>query len=134
MSAARLVVDLDDNEGLADADRDGLLRAAAMAGAQVRATAAAVDEGALSPLAGTDRPRTVVWVGGRGAAEAAGFGSVAGRVLNATSGSTESHHTSQQRQKSRRTMASPRSTASQSLRGRISAVTVSSRTPALPSG
>ena len=72
MSAARLVVDLDDNEGLADADRDGLLRAAAMAGAQVRATAAAVDEGALSPLAGTDRPRTVVWVGGRGAAEAAG--------------------------------------------------------------
>lgn len=72
MSAARTVVDLDDTEGLADADRDGLLRAAAMAGAQVRATVAAIDEGALAPLAGVQRPRTVVWVGGRGAAEAAG--------------------------------------------------------------
>ena len=72
MSAAHTVVDLDDTDGLADADRDGLLRAAAMAGAQVRATAAAIDEGALSALAGLQRPRTVVWVGGRGAAEAAG--------------------------------------------------------------
>ena len=45
MSAAHATVDLDDTEGLVEADRDGLLRAAAMAGAQVRATAAAVDEG-----------------------------------------------------------------------------------------
>lgn len=45
MSSANATVDLDDTEGLLDADRDGLLRASAMAGAQVRATAAAIDEG-----------------------------------------------------------------------------------------
>ena len=43
MSAANATVDLDDAEGLVEADREGLLRAAAMAGAQVRATAAAVE-------------------------------------------------------------------------------------------
>jgi len=72
VSAARTVVDLDDSAGLAEADREGLLRAAAMAGAQVRATAAAIDEGALDSLSGLVHPRSVVWVGGRGAAEAAG--------------------------------------------------------------
>ncbi len=71
MSAARTVVDLDDTDGLLEADRDGLLRAAAMAGAQVRATAAAVEEGVLEPIAGP-RPRTVVWLAGRGPAEVAG--------------------------------------------------------------
>ncbi len=52
MSAPHATVDLDDAEGLLEADRDGLLRAAAMAGAQVRATAAAVEEGALESVAG----------------------------------------------------------------------------------
>ena len=42
-----------------------------MAGAQVRATAAAFDEGALESVAG-DPPRTVIWVAGRGNAETAG--------------------------------------------------------------
>lgn len=72
MSAAHACLDLDDADGLIAADRDGLLRAAAMAGAQVRATAAAVEEGALESVAGGQRPRTIVWVAGRGAAEAAG--------------------------------------------------------------
>ena len=59
-------------EGLLAADRDGLLRAASMAGAQVRATAAALDEGALDPLQSDQPPRTVIWVAGRGNAETAG--------------------------------------------------------------
>ena len=53
------VIDLDDGDGLLAADRDGLLRGAAMAGAQVRATAAALDEGLLEPLRSArlrDRP------------------------------------------------------------------------------
>ena len=65
-------VDLDDAAGLLDADRDGLLRAASMAGAQVRATAAEVDEGALAGLAEHSQPRSLIWVAGRGPAEAAG--------------------------------------------------------------
>ena len=69
---ASATIDLDDTDGLLDADRDGLLRAAASAGAQVRATAAAVEEGALASLAGDARPRTIIWVAGRGPAEAAG--------------------------------------------------------------
>ena len=72
MSAAHATVDLDDTDGLLEADRDGLLRFAAMAGAQVRAMAAAVDEGALETLASDQRPRTVIWLAGRGPAEAAG--------------------------------------------------------------
>ncbi|MBU3751603.1 MAG: TobH protein, partial [Mycobacterium sp.] len=72
MSAAQAMTDLDDTEGLLDADRDGLLRAAATAGAQVRATAAAVQEGALEPIADGPRPRTVVWLAGRGPAAPAG--------------------------------------------------------------
>lgn len=72
MSATRATVDLDDAEGLIAADRDGLLRAASMAGAQVRATAAAVSEGALDLLGDGDKPRSVIWVSGRGTAESAG--------------------------------------------------------------
>ena len=72
MSAAQATVDLDDTAGLLEADRDGLLRASALAGAQVRATAAAADEGALESVTDGQRPRTVIWIGGRGAAEAAG--------------------------------------------------------------
>jgi hypothetical protein len=68
---APAMIDFDDAEGLLAADRGGLLRGASMAGAQVRATAAALDEGALESVAG-DPPRTVIWVAGRGNAETAG--------------------------------------------------------------
>src|SRR3954469_21143271 len=43
-----------------------------MAGAQVRATAAALDEGDLDGLKSDQPPRTVIWVAGRGNAETAG--------------------------------------------------------------
>lgn len=82
MSAAHATVDLDDTDGLLEADRDGLLRSAAMAGAQVRATAAAVEEGACESLASDHRPRTVIWLAGRGPAESAGA------MLAATLGAT----------------------------------------------
>jgi len=72
VSAVQAAVDLDDTEGLLDADREGMLRAAAMAGAQVRAVAAAVEEGALASVSGGERPRTVIWLAGRGPAAAAG--------------------------------------------------------------
>jgi hypothetical protein len=84
MSAAQAVVDLDDTGGLLEADRDGLLRAAAMSGAQVRATAAAGEEGALDQIAGGQRPRTGIWLAGRGPAEAAGAMLVA--ALGGTAG------------------------------------------------
>ncbi|MEE3750752.1 TobH protein [Mycobacterium intracellulare] len=83
MNATR-AVDLEDTEGLLAADRDGLLRAASSAGAQVRAVAAAVEEGALDPLRAEDRPRSVIWVAGRGTAE------TAGTMLAATLGSVTS--------------------------------------------
>ncbi|KAA1250353.1 TobH protein [Mycobacterium simiae] len=70
MSATR-AIDLEDSDGLIAADRDGLLRAASTAGAQVRAIAAAQDEGELDLLR-DGRPRTVIWVAGRGTAETAG--------------------------------------------------------------
>lgn len=54
---------LDDVEALVAADREGLLRSAAMAGPQVRAIAEAQAEGVLEPLA-TVRPRAVVIVVG----------------------------------------------------------------------
>jgi hypothetical protein len=79
VNAAQAVIDLDDVEGLLAADREGLLRAASMGGAHVRAVAAALDEGALDSLRG-DHPRTVIWVAGRGNAE------TAGTMLAATSG------------------------------------------------
>ncbi|MHA7649127.1 TobH protein [Mycobacterium sp. ML4] len=65
-------VDLEDADGLIAADRDGLLRAASMAGSQVRAVAAALGEGELDSLRGEDRVRSVIWVAGRGTAETAG--------------------------------------------------------------
>lgn len=82
MNAAKSLIDLDDTDGLLGADREGLLRAASMAGAHVRAVAAAVDEGALDSLRDrSDRPRTVIWIAGRGVAE------VAGTMLTATAAS-----------------------------------------------
>lgn len=72
MNGTQATIDLDDVEGLLAADRDGLLRAASMAGAQVRATAAAVEEGELDGLKSDQPPRTVIWVAGRGNAESAG--------------------------------------------------------------
>ena len=72
MNATHSLVDLDDVEGLIAADREGSLRAAAMAGAQVRATAAALAEGDMDQLKSNEPPRTVIWVAGRGNAEAAG--------------------------------------------------------------
>ncbi|CRZ15632.1 TobH protein [Mycolicibacterium neworleansense] len=72
MNAVDATVDLDDGDGLLAADRNGLLRAAAMAGAQVRATAAALAEGLLDPLRADHPPRTVIWVAGRGTAQNAG--------------------------------------------------------------
>ena len=72
MSAAHVTVDLDDTDGLLNADHDGLLRGAAMAGAQVRAVASALAEGALDSVADGQRPRSLVWVGGRGAPDSAG--------------------------------------------------------------
>ena len=72
MNAAAATVDVDDGDGLLAADHNGLLRAAAMAGAQVRSTAAALAEGVLDPLRADQPPRSVVWVAGRGTAENAG--------------------------------------------------------------
>jgi hypothetical protein len=77
-------IDLEDSDGLLAADRQGLLRAASSAGAQVRAIAAAADEGALDPLRTDDRPRSVIWVAGRGTAE------IAGAMLAATLGGAAS--------------------------------------------
>jgi hypothetical protein len=82
VNATQAVVDLDDVDGLLAADREGLLRAAAMAGAQVRATAAALDEGDLDALKSDQPPRTVIWVAGRGNAE------TAGTMLSATLGAS----------------------------------------------
>ena len=65
-------VDLDDVEGLLAADREGLLRAASTGGAQMRATASALDEGVLDPLRSDLPPRTVSWVATRGPAATAG--------------------------------------------------------------
>ena len=81
MNATQATIDLDDTRALLAADREGLLRAASTAGAQVRAAAAALDEGALDALRSDDRPRTVIWVAGRGTAE------TAGTLLAATLGS-----------------------------------------------
>ncbi|MGV0625025.1 TobH protein [Mycolicibacter minnesotensis] len=75
MSGSFSILDLDDTEALLAADRDGALWAASMAGAQVRATAAAVDEGALETVFGDSRdypPRTVIWLATRGTAATAG--------------------------------------------------------------
>jgi hypothetical protein len=82
VNAAQAVIDLDDADALLGADRDGLLRAASMAGAHVRAVTASLDEGALDSLRDPDaRPRTVIWVAGRG-----GAAETAGTMLAATAG------------------------------------------------
>ncbi len=65
-------VDLDDPEGLLAADRLGLLRAASMAGAQVRATAEAFAEGVFDSVRSDSPPRTIVWVARHGNAQTAG--------------------------------------------------------------
>ena len=52
---ATRAIDLEDADGLLAADREGLLRAASSAGAQVRAVAAAADEGELDSLRADDR-------------------------------------------------------------------------------
>ncbi len=83
MNATR-TIDLEDTEGLLAADREGLLRAASSAGAQVRAIAAAAEEGALDALRADDRARSVIWVAGRGPAE------TAGAILAATWGGSAS--------------------------------------------
>lgn len=64
-----MTVTFDDLDALAAADHDGLLRSAAMAGAQVRAVAAAQSEGVLDALAAA-RPRAVVVATGAGLAPA----------------------------------------------------------------
>lgn len=58
---------LDDGDALVGADVDGILRSAAMGGAQIRATRSAVQEGVLGRLQGL-RPRSVVLVTGSGRA------------------------------------------------------------------
>lgn len=84
MTSRAATIDLDDVEGLLAADREGLLRAAAMAGAQVRATAAAVDEGALDSLRSDTPPRALIWVAAGGPARAAG--TVLAAALGAATG------------------------------------------------
>jgi hypothetical protein len=81
---ATRAIDLEDTDGLLAADREGLLRAASSAGAQVRAIAAAADEGALDSLRADDRPRSIIWVAGRGTADTAGM------LLPATQGGAAS--------------------------------------------
>ncbi|MCB0949749.1 MAG: TobH protein [Mycobacterium sp.] len=83
-AASAAVVDLDDADGLLAADRLGLLRAASMAGAQVRAVAAALQEGELDALRSDAPPRTVVWVAGRG--PAANAGAMLAAALGGTAG------------------------------------------------
>ncbi|MGX7731973.1 tobH protein [Rhodococcus sp. 2H158] len=63
MTAPSSFLDLDDTDALIDADVDGILRFAALGGAQIRATAAAVDEQILDRLHGL-HPRSVVLVCG----------------------------------------------------------------------
>jgi hypothetical protein len=72
VSAPNATIDLDDVDGLLAADREGLLRAASMAGAQMRAIASALDEGLLDALRSDLPPRTVSWVATRGTASTAG--------------------------------------------------------------
>ncbi|WP_305092188.1 tobH protein [Prescottella sp. R16] len=70
MTAPSSLLDLDDVDALLAADVDGTLRFAALGGAQIRATQAAVEEGALARLRGL-QPRSVVFVTGTGRAERA---------------------------------------------------------------
>lgn len=63
MTAPSSLLDLDDVDALVAADVGGMLRSAALGGAQVRATQAAVDENALERLHDL-RPRSIVLVTG----------------------------------------------------------------------
>lgn len=63
MTAPSSLFDFDDADALIAADVDGILRSAALGGAQIRAVASAVDEQALDRLQGL-HPRSVVLVGG----------------------------------------------------------------------
>ena len=67
MTAPSPVLDLDDAARIEAADSTGVLRSAALGGAQVRATAAAIAEGALARLADLC-PRSVLLVAGPGRA------------------------------------------------------------------
>lgn len=67
MTAPSSLLDLDDVDALLAADVEGSLRFAALGGAQIRATQAAVEEDALVRLHGL-QPRSVVLVAGPGAA------------------------------------------------------------------
>ncbi|MBL1076232.1 tobH protein [Nocardia sp. 2] len=67
MIAGTPVFDLDDVASLEAADVGGVLRSAASGGAQVRATAAAVSENALTRLSDM-RPRSLILVSGSGRA------------------------------------------------------------------
>ena len=67
MIAGTPVLDLDDVASLEAADTGGVLRSAASGGAQVRAAAADIAEGALARLDGL-RPRSLVLVAGTGRA------------------------------------------------------------------
>ncbi|MDH6279459.1 tobH protein [Prescottella agglutinans] len=80
MTAPSSLLDLDDVDALLAADVDGSLRFAALGGAQIRATQAAVEEDGLSRLRGL-QPRSVVLVTGEGPA------SRAAELITATVGS-----------------------------------------------
>ncbi|RRQ26473.1 tobH protein [Rhodococcus sp. Eu-32] len=67
MTAASPLFDLDDSDALVAADVDGVLRSAALAGAQARATSTAVVESVSDRLRDL-RPRSVVFVCGDGRA------------------------------------------------------------------
>lgn len=62
MTAPSPLFDFDDASSLLAADVDGILRSAALGGAQIRAVASAADEQVLDRLVGV-RPRSVVFVG-----------------------------------------------------------------------
>ncbi|QCQ92002.1 tobH protein [Rhodococcus sp. SGAir0479] len=82
MTAPSSLLDLDDVDALLAADVEGSLRFAALGGAQIRATQAAVDEGELARLHGL-QPRSVVLVTGVGAAARAAdllIATVGGRI------------------------------------------------------
>ena len=65
MTTVSPVLDLDDADALIVADSDGALRSAALAGAQVRASAASFDDVVGDRLRDL-RPRSVVFVSGAG--------------------------------------------------------------------
>ncbi|NLU60849.1 tobH protein [Rhodococcus sp. HNM0563] len=63
MTAPSPLFDFDDASALIEADVDGILRSAALGGAQIRASVAAAEEGVRDRLHGV-HPRSVVLVGG----------------------------------------------------------------------